>query len=79
MVEYFAAKYNIDLRKTQDQPCLFVNKGEEVLYLPTSLCNEASLPKDFTKDARKMRELQDFKIQHPEDRFERISQFLNKL
>jgi hypothetical protein len=36
------------------------------------LCYEAALPDDFTKDARKMRDLDEFKVKDPTDRFDRI-------
>lgn len=50
MIEYYKYKYNIDLTKRGDQPLLFVNVRDQTLLLPTSLCHEASLPKDFTND-----------------------------
>ena len=59
MKEYFFKKYGIELN--DKQPLLYVNqtRGEKVerIYLPTELCHEASLPKSFTKDVRKMRDL----------------------
>jgi hypothetical protein len=52
-----------------DQPLLYVNqnKGEaaERIYLPTELCHVANLPKNFTKDESKMRDLQNYKIYDP--------------
>lgn len=81
MVEYFDLKYNINLKlKGLDgQPCLVVNKRDQQIVLPCSLCHEASLPKDFTKDTRKMRDLQAYKVNGPEQRFYRISSLINKL
>jgi hypothetical protein len=55
MVVYFKKMYNIKI--SDKEPMLFVNKRDGLLYLPTSLCHEASLPKDFTKDARAMKDL----------------------
>ena len=56
MVAYFKKMYNIKI--SDKEPMLFVNKRDgEITYLPTSLCHEASLPKNFTKDARKMKDL----------------------
>jgi hypothetical protein len=47
MTEYFFKRYNVKL--DPKQPLLFVNynSGDKV-YLPASLCHEASLPKNFT-------------------------------
>ena len=36
---------------------LVVNQRDGYIYLPASLCHEASLPEGFTKDVRKMRDL----------------------
>jgi len=56
MTEYFFKRYQIKLRPKQ--PLLYVNynSGDKV-FLPAELCHEASLPKDFTRDAYKMREI----------------------
>lgn len=78
MVEYYKTKYNITI-KDKDQALLYVNKNDQTLYFPVSLCNVASLPQDFTKDARKMRDLQKYKISNPNDRFDRISKLLSRL
>ena len=58
---------------------LIVHKPKGNIVLPVSLCNSASLPEDFTRDARKMRELSEYKISHPDQRFNRISDFMLKL
>lgn len=52
MAEYFDKQYNIQL-KHEKQPLLFVNRrmGDRI-YLPTELCQEASLPKNFTRNQR---------------------------
>lgn len=56
MVDYFKDKYNLTIRDV-NQPMLVVNKRCGFIYLPTSLCHSASLPKDFTKDSRRVRNL----------------------
>jgi hypothetical protein len=59
MLEYFKVHYNINLRHKK-QPLLYVNsrKGEgQRIYLPTEICNEASLPENFTSDSHKMRDI----------------------
>ena len=56
-----------------------MNFRDTRIYLPTESCREASLPDDFTKDSRKMRGLQPFKISHPNERFSRIIGVINKL
>lgn len=63
------------------QPLLYVNsrKGEgDRIYLPTEICNEASLPPDFTRDQYKMRQIQDYKISGPEKRMEKINKLITK-
>ena len=55
MSEYFYQRYRINLK--DKQPLLYVNQRDGRIYLPTQLCNEASLPDDFTKDNNKMRDL----------------------
>ena len=64
MLEYYKMKYNITI-KDKDQPLLYVNKKDQTLYFPVELCNIATLPADFTRDARKMRDLQNYKISNP--------------
>jgi hypothetical protein len=52
---------------------LYVNKREgERTYLPSEICHDASLPKDFTKDAFKMRQIQPYKIQLADNRMKKI-------
>lgn len=54
MSEYFLKTYKINL--IDKQPLLYVNqRSGERIYLPTQICHEASLPKDFTRDQYKMR------------------------
>lgn len=60
-----------------NQPLLFVNILDRRIYLPPEFCHEASLPKDFTKDARKMRDIDGFKIKNPQDRYRRTCELVN--
>lgn len=66
MVEYFYERYKIKLNPKQ--PVLIVRYNDEEIYLPAELCHEASLPKDFTKDVNKMRDIQGYKITSAEER-----------
>jgi len=43
------------------------------------LCHEAALPDNFTKDARKMRDIDEYKIKSPNERFERILDVVNRI
>jgi hypothetical protein len=51
----------------ENQPLFIVKQRDSKpdIYLPVSLCHEASLPEDFTKDTFKMANLQKSKITHP--------------
>jgi len=42
------------------------------------LCHEASLGKEFTKDKFKMKKLQEYKLNNPDDRFRRINSLIEK-
>jgi hypothetical protein len=79
MKEYFQEIYNIKL--DHKQPILFVNQvrngKDERIYLPTQCCFEASLPPDFTKDQRKMRAIQDYKLVTAQKRLERINKMIS--
>jgi hypothetical protein len=80
MIVYYKQKYNIDLgRIDPQQPLLVINQLKGNLYLPTCLCHVASLPKDFTRDTRAMRDIQAYKISAPDDRYKRISKLMLKL
>lgn len=57
---------------------LQVNYHDETIYLPTELCHEASLPKDFTKDVNKMRDIQQYKITSAEERKQKILKLVAK-
>jgi len=77
MSEYFYKRYKIKLNSKQ--PLLIVNyRSGDNVYLPTQLCHEASLPKDFTKDLQKMRDLQPYKITSAEERRKKILKLISK-
>lgn len=78
MAEYLKVKYNLNL-KHLDQPILQINTKAYPIFLPTELCRDASLPDNFTNDRNKMKDLQDFKISHPEQRFKLIIDLINRL
>ena len=73
MLQYFAERYKRDL--DDKQPLLFINdrKNGTRKYLPVQLCNQANLPPDFTRDTRKMREIQQYKITSAQERMEKIN------
>ena len=77
LVEYYKIHHKRDIPKTQ--PMFIVRKRDQDIYLPTSLCHQASLPKDFTSNAQKMRNLQECKINKPDERVERIERLLEKI
>lgn len=78
MLQYFAERYKRDL--DDKQPLLFINdrKNGTRKYLPAQLCNQANLPPDFTRDTRKMREIQQYKITSAQERMEKINQIVAK-
>lgn len=78
MTQYIFAQYKIKIKDTK-QPLLYVNFKDTRVYLPTELCHEASLPDNFTSDSRKMKDLQEYKISNPTDRFERIATVLSRI
>lgn len=53
-------------------------KRDNKAFLPASICYEASLPKNFTKDSRAMKDLQGYKMTDPEDRYSRIARLIPK-
>jgi hypothetical protein len=61
-----------------DQPLLFVNMKNMPIFLVPEFCHEASLPEDFTRDARKMRDIDGYKIKNPQDRYDRVVALVNK-
>jgi hypothetical protein len=58
--------------KDKKQPLLFKNFRSIREYFPTELCQEASLPENFTSDPQKMKALQNYKISNPNERFAKI-------
>ena len=70
MHEYMYKAHGVNLR--EKQPLLFVNRGTEKIYLPVTECFEASLPPDFTKDSRKMRDIHHLKVTYPGVRKDKI-------
>lgn len=78
MMDYLKQMYKVELKHPK-QPLLFVNFKDTRIYLPPELCREASLPENFTSDSRKMRDLQEYKISNPAQRFERILDVINKI
>lgn len=48
-------KYTLDSKELLNQPLLYLKNHDETLYLVPSLCREASLPKDFTKNGKNLR------------------------
>ena len=78
MIEYMRVDYSIRITKP-NQPLLFANFKDQRMYLPTEFCHEAALPDNFTQDARKMRDLDEYKIKSPNERFHRITEVLNRI
>lgn len=77
MMEYFYKRYQIKLNPKQ--PLLVVNyKSGDNVYLPTELCHEAHLPKNFTSDTFKMRDIQPYKITSAEERKKKILKLIAK-
>lgn len=78
MIEYMKVVHKVKIGYT-DQPLLFVNFKDIRVYLPPELCHEAALPDNFTTDARKMRDIDEYKIKSPNERFTRIIDVLNRI
>ena len=80
MVRYMDIKYGIKIpERDQNQPLLIVHERDQVIYLIPSLCNQASLPKNFTSDSRKMKDLQDYKLSNPNQRYDRINTLIERI
>jgi hypothetical protein len=81
VAEYIKEKYpkhelkSLELLK---QPLLFLTNHEETIYLVPSLCREASLPKDFTKNGKNLRQLREHIVSTPHLRVERILNLISK-
>lgn len=56
MAQYFFERYKIELEPNQE--LIIVNKPWGRIYLPTELCQEASLPKNFTDDRNDQQKIQ---------------------
>jgi len=78
MKDYFEHKYKVRLRDPK-QPLIVVHRYDGNIYLPSELCHEASLPANFTKDARAMREIRNYKISNPTDRVKRLEKLIEVL
>lgn len=73
LAEYMLKRYNIKLANHElKQPVLRLSQRGQAVYIIPSRCHEASLPKDFTKDANKMRDLRGEMITEPLQRYNRI-------
>ena len=80
MIEYFKMKYDIQIHPSEEsQPLLVSNNKNQMMFFPPSLCYEANLPKNFTKDSRKMRNIDGYKIKDPLERYERIGRIVEQI
>ena len=79
MINYMQLKHKQQIRREhENQPLLFVNYKDQVIYLPPSLCYRASLPDDFTKDSKKMKDIAGERISNPQERYDRIQSLSQK-
>lgn len=79
VAQYLDKKYKIKLSPSElNLPLLYLQQRGEDIFLVPSRCFEASLPKDFTKDAGKMRDLRTYMITEPGHRYERISEMVEQ-
>lgn len=70
VAEYLKIRYNIVLDPWELKiPLLHLTQRGQDIFIVPSRCHEASLPKDFAKDANKMRNLRKYMINEPNDRF----------
>ena len=73
IAEYLKIRYGVDLAPWELKlPLLHLTQRGEDIYLVPSRCNEASLPKDFTSDPRRMTDLRSNMISDPDIRFQRV-------
>jgi hypothetical protein len=79
LVEYYMTKHKVDLRKVEGQPLLVVKKNDTDLFLPSSLCQIASLDQEFVDDKKRMEKLTPFKLRDPFERYKRIEKFNSTL
>ena len=77
VAQYFEQRYGKQLAPWEAKlPLLYLTQRGEDVYLVPSRCHEASLPKGFTKDANKMRDLRSEMITEPRDRYDRINNLI---
>jgi hypothetical protein len=73
VAEYLERRWGVKLTADEfKQPLLQLTARGQPVYLVPSRCHEASLPKDFTKDANKMKDLRNYMITDPTIRYNRI-------
>ncbi len=73
VAEYLEKRWGEKLNADEfKQPLLKLTARGQPVYLVPSRCHEASLPKDFTKDANKMKDLRNYMITDPTIRYNRI-------
>jgi len=77
LITYYHMKYGIKIQDP-NQPLLIQSENEKTTFIVPELCYEASLGKDFTQDKFKMKKLQDFKLNNPNDRYRRINTLIEK-
>ena len=78
MIEYMKVVHKVNI-VYPNQPLLFVNFKDTRVYIPTEFCHEAALPENFTSDAQKMRDIDQYKIKNPNERFDKIIKVLERI
>jgi len=58
---------------------LVVNKPRMQIHLPVELCHISSLPDDFTKDDRKMKAIDQYKVKDVDKRMQKITDIVDKI
>ena len=76
LAQYFYETYNIKVN--EKQPLIFVNKPWGKIFLPVEYCQEASLPKNFTRNFRDQQVLQQVKLNSAQKRLLLIEKLLSK-
>eukprot|EP00347_Sterkiella_histriomuscorum_P007318 403349409 len=80
IVDYMQIKYGIEIaEKDQDQPLLVVQQCSQTIYLIPSLCKKSTLSRSFLNDDRKMRDLQESNLNIPEQIYNRINTFIERV
>lgn len=77
LMTYYLIKYGIRIQDP-NQPLLIMTEGDRQIFVVPELCYDASLGKDFTQDKFKMKKLQDYKLNNPDDRYRRINTLIEK-